>query len=183
MSFCRKCGTELGQVDFFCGKCGMPRNGNRSNDNTRNQESHQRSKAPRVNAMETKEGRARFDEIVNKKNASASAQRKRRWIICIFLLSICVASALFASVFQVRVWFLVSGVLFFASLLKGSHALNTAPDYWTQADYYSIPGSRNQQGEHNCIYCGNRGIYTHGAYASSIEYSDCSRCKTTLWLA
>lgn len=56
----------------------------------------------------------------------------------------------------------------------------------SQSQYYSLPGSRFDNGDHRCIYCGSRakdgrGIYTHGQYKSNTKFHDCSRCSRQLF--
>lgn len=51
----------------------------------------------------------------------------------------------------------------------------------TQAEYYSISGSRRPDGKHRCIFCGNPGIYTQGEYAGSTKYAQCSKCREPLF--
>ncbi len=55
-----------------------------------------------------------------------------------------------------------------------------------QKEYYTLPGSRFDDGDHRCIYCGRRardgrGIYTHGRYKSDVKFHDCSKCKSLLY--
>lgn len=57
----------------------------------------------------------------------------------------------------------------------------------THRQYYSIPGSKFDNGDHRCIYCGNRGsngrgIYTHGQYKSHKKFHDCSKCSKNLYV-
>lgn len=183
MPFCKKCGTTIGNSDAFCAKCGTSQNDNVANNHTNYQQDNRRPRPPRVNAIDTKEGRARFDEIVSEKNSDASVKRKKRWTISAFLLALCLVTVLMSLILKVGILFIAGGILLIASLLMGAHAWDTEPDVWTETDYYSIPGSKNAHGEHRCIYCGNRGTYPHGAYASNIQYTDCTKCKKTLWLA
>lgn len=51
-----------------------------------------------------------------------------------------------------------------------------------ESDYYALPFSRDEQGNHRCIFCGNPGIYRHGKYKSTTRYADCSKCKKNLWI-
>ena len=56
----------------------------------------------------------------------------------------------------------------------------------SQSQYYSLPGSRFDNGDHRCIFCGmrgrnGRGIYTHGQYRSSTKFHECSKCKELLY--
>lgn len=71
----------------------------------------------------------------------------------------------------------IAVLIFFGSM--GSKSIS-------QSQYYSLPGSRFDNGDHRCIICGNRakygrGIYTHGQYRSSTKFHECSKCKTELF--
>ena len=55
-------------------------------------------------------------------------------------------------------------------------------DRWlSQAEYYSITGSCDHNGEHRCIFCGNKGIYRQGEYAGNTKYAQCSKCQEALF--
>lgn len=67
--------------------------------------------------------------------------------------------------------------IFFGSM--GQKAIN-------ESQYYSLPGSRFENGDHRCIFCGlrakdGRGIYTHGQYKSSTKFHECSKCQKELF--
>lgn len=47
-------------------------------------------------------------------------------------------------------------------------------------DYYAIAHSR-VDGEHRCIFCGNRGIWRKGVYKSNEVIHNCSQCKKELY--
>jgi hypothetical protein len=49
--------------------------------------------------------------------------------------------------------------------------------------YYSLPFSKGQGGEHRCIFCGNRGIRRRGEYKTTITYSNCSKCGQQLFVS
>jgi hypothetical protein len=71
----------------------------------------------------------------------------------------------------------ISVLIFFGSI--GSTSIS-------RSQYYSLPGSRFDNGDHRCIFCGNRaqygrGIYTHGQYRSSTKFHECSKCKEELF--
>lgn len=48
-------------------------------------------------------------------------------------------------------------------------------------DYYSIPHSRDSNGDHRCVLCGNKGIYRQGEYKTQNTHSSCTKCKTHLY--
>lgn len=51
------------------------------------------------------------------------------------------------------------------------------------AEYFSITGARMENGKPRCIWCGHVGVYTHGAYAVSTKYHDCSGCGKTMYVS
>jgi len=52
----------------------------------------------------------------------------------------------------------------------------------SEAEYRSLPGSTDAAGRHRCVHCGRRGIFRRGAYASNATWSDCSSCRTHLFV-
>lgn len=53
--------------------------------------------------------------------------------------------------------------------------------YMSQSEYYSIPGSTDDRGEHLCVHCGNRGIFRKGKYKTNNSYANCSKCQGRLF--
>lgn len=51
----------------------------------------------------------------------------------------------------------------------------------SQWEYQQIPHAMLNPTTQQCIWCGNRGIYTHGQYKSNAMYNRCSKCKTVLY--
>ena len=50
----------------------------------------------------------------------------------------------------------------------------------SKREYYKLPGSRFDNGDDRCMYCGHRGrhgrgIYTHGEYKEDTKYHECSK--------
>jgi hypothetical protein len=50
------------------------------------------------------------------------------------------------------------------------------------AEYYALPGSRDQFGEHRCIQCGGRGQWKSTPYATNLTAVACSTCKAHLFI-
>jgi hypothetical protein len=50
-------------------------------------------------------------------------------------------------------------------------------------EYYQIPYSKDNNGQHQCIFCGNHGIYKHGQYKTNYIYNKCSKCKKLLFMS
>lgn len=58
----------------------------------------------------------------------------------------------------------------------------------SHSQYYSLPGSRYENGDHRCIHCGargrdGRGIYIHGQYKSNAKFHECSKCSKRLFVS
>lgn len=71
-------------------------------------------------------------------------------------------------------------MVFYAALaLTG--VLRGRARWLTRAEYYSLSDSRDESGEHRCVFCGHRGIHTQGEYASNVKYSRCSACQEPLF--
>ncbi|ATB42945.1 hypothetical protein CYFUS_008424 [Cystobacter fuscus] len=49
------------------------------------------------------------------------------------------------------------------------------------SNYYSIPHSNDAEGEHRCIFCGNRGIWRKGVCRTNDKIANCSKCKAQLF--
>lgn len=49
-------------------------------------------------------------------------------------------------------------------------------------DYYGLPHSRDADGEHRCIFCGNRGVWRRGEYRTENTHAHCSKCQEHLYV-
>ena len=47
--------------------------------------------------------------------------------------------------------------------------------------YHSLPDSLTKEGEHQCLFCGNLGIYRSSPYKTNITECRCSKCKEHLF--
>jgi ribosomal protein L37AE/L43A len=48
--------------------------------------------------------------------------------------------------------------------------------------YYTIPSSKDEQGNHRCIFCGNKGIHKSTIYRTSITVNTCTKCRKQLFV-
>jgi hypothetical protein len=56
------------------------------------------------------------------------------------------------------------------------------PNRWlSSSEYYSFPGSRFENGQHRCIFCGAKGIFRQGEYKTDNKYAQCSKCESSLF--
>lgn len=171
MAHCTQCGYSIAANDRFCGKCGAPLHGSQT---TRQRYGEERRRRPEfVAALKTEEGQRAFQELQARKAASS---RTALWAALALAAVMAGGGFLFSKPDTAAVIGIVSAVL---AVVGTMCALSLRS--WSEADYYSIPGSRDSTGEHRCIHCGHRGIYRHGQYKSNTKYADCSKCKANLW--
>jgi hypothetical protein len=52
----------------------------------------------------------------------------------------------------------------------------------SEIEYRTLPGSTDAAGQHRCVYCGKRGIYRRGAYASNSTWHECTGCRKHLFV-
>ncbi len=81
----------------------------------------------------------------------------------------------------------VTPIVSLLSILNAVHAAALVfHTYISKKTYYLLPGSRYENGDHRCIYCGHRGkqgrgIYANTPYKSLYKLFDCSICGSTLY--
>lgn len=51
----------------------------------------------------------------------------------------------------------------------------------TEQYYYTLPGSRDSEKNHKCIFCGNKGIYKSTIYQTNTVVNSCSKCQKPLF--
>jgi hypothetical protein len=169
MSHCTQCGHARASRDRFCSTCGHPHDGAPAAPHA-----ERAARRPAfVPALRTPDGAKVHDALVRRK--------RRRTIQFRVVLSACALLGLGGAWWLMRsggAWPLALG----ATVVSGLLMVLVDPRRWREAEYYSVPGSRDADGEHRCIHCGHRGIHRHGKYRSNTTYADCSRCKEPLWV-
>lgn len=171
MANCTQCGTPAKPGDKFCGKCGHQFGGAnpRRDGQDRRNGSHQHARpAAILPALQTPSGLARFDEIWSSRRQHAKSVRTA----CLLLSCLGFGAAFVAYQAHSDAAF-AFGIVSFIILAVAARA--GAGAYMKEADYYSIPGSRDDSGNHRCIRCGNRGIFRKGEYKTANKYANCSK--------
>lgn len=175
MANCTQCGTPANTGDKFCGKCGHqfagPNTHRDSQDRRHGRHHHQHQHArpaAALPALQTPSGMARFDEIWANRRSHAKNVR----VACLVLSALGFVAAFIA--YQAHSDAAMPfGVVSFIILAVAAGA--GAGEYMKEADYYSIPGSRDESGNHRCIRCGSRGIFHKGQYKTNNKYANCSK--------
>jgi uncharacterized membrane protein len=116
-------------------------------------------------------------EAINQLAQSLAVKRKSQLYLriaaaAVFLLGL--LGALTAAGF-LSFWVSVVAVIFILNKANGTPVT-------LAAEYYALPGSRDQFGEHRCIQCGGRGQWKSTPYATNSTAVACSTCKAHLFI-
>jgi hypothetical protein len=128
------------------------------------------------------------DISINEFNNKLSLKKKNRTNIALtisILVIIGYCLALFINLdydtimtFSVSYGIVPSGFVIFiaASLLMWA-----AGTQLNSSEYRALPDALNQHGEHQCLFCGGRGIYKSTIYRTNTVLCKCSKCKKHLF--
>jgi len=167
---CFECGEEVLSDAEFCHKCGR----------------RVKSKSPQ-STLPPKAKRGPDEQLIARSKAelddlrlgiakSAGQNNKQMWLWVGFFSVI--TFLVFTSSNNLDWYSVIPGLIVVIALTRMAHK-----DRWlVMKEYYSIGGSIDQNGEHRCIFCGNRGIFRKGEYASETTYAACSKCKSPLFI-
>jgi hypothetical protein len=166
---CFECGTALNYTDAFCGKCGR----RVSKESASSHRAEKRALDDELKRKSLIEYTA-LNEAIRANAARANGYAGPIILLMAVLLAVC----WFAPASSFRTWAaIVCGVI---AILAGL-AIQRADRWLTRGEYYSITGALDQRGEHRCIFCGARGIFRQGQYATNNSFAKCSKCQKSLF--
>lgn len=157
---CIVCKKVIGDNVSTCPHCG-------ANQNAASQIGPRGDSSSRVPAIQTTETKEKFQEIVN------GHEKARMTAVIVGIVSVVGGLGALATPAP------VVGIFGLLGLIASINIFNNA--HWTNDEYYSLPGSRDANGKHRCIHCGQIGIFNRGEYATNNKHSDCSKCETHLF--
>lgn len=175
MSFCEKCGHSLSPEAKFCGKCGAACTSTGDQPTWGQPERPTREAKPRARPVRegSQEGAKAYRELIALKAAA------RRIAFGAFTTAVLLGLASYVSfAAEASTLGVVIAVIAVAAAIVG--AVKWTPERLSVLEYARLPGAL-VEGGHQCISCGNRGIYRHTPYKTTTTLADCSRCKTALW--
>lgn len=176
--FCTQCGTPHDDSANFCQKCGTPLNATVA-EPQQVEPSRERRHNPQRQAIRS------FPQSVEQADTLIHEKWKRQFKLCCGAAIGIGAIGLLILFCCIQPVLSVGGFLFMLFLLLGclgvlSYGANRKI-YLSFAEYHALEGAATSNGKTRCIHCGNVGLYTHGAYAETTKYHDCSRCSKTLY--
>ena len=171
---CAQCRTANQPGQVYCSKCG----------NDLRAKSFRGGRRTFYFAMWGQEAQAQHQEMIGQLAERAKRTTRRvRWsaLLLAGVVAVLVRDSLREllsglNVTHVAIGFVV--VLFVGALLRCAPRVFLFP-----GEYFSIEGTKAHNGKPRCIWCGHVGVYTHGAYADSTKYHDCSGCGRTMYIS
>lgn len=156
---CFKCNHENAKGSKFCSNCGK-------NFQTKN--NHQNNQKPIQNIYPDNTAiQMHADRLKEKAHSPITA-----CIVYIIIL-------LVAFVFSLPSLVLFYCVAFVALIVP--FGIVSMTKIVTEEYYYTIPTAKDSNGEHHCIFCGNKGLYKSTIYKTSTTVNACSKCKAVLF--
>jgi hypothetical protein len=176
MKTCWDCSTALDPTAAFCSNCG--RQVRSKGGNVPRNEGLSQLRKGQEDALKKQSK----DELVALKERIIQAARARnRSLLPLLAGLVCfLLGAYFVNGGWGNLYVIIPGVSAFALMLDMAH--HNGQRWLYQAEYYSIAGSRDNDGKHRCISCGHKGIYVQGQYRTNAKFSSCSKCKKPLFV-
>lgn len=163
MGKCYDCGSDLVEGASYCAHCGREIISRKERERRHKIRTDQKDKEKIIIENSLKN----YSEYRSKIKEQASIRNP-----IVFIISI-VACLL---VYFLSLPFFILFILPFAMVFWVN------PARWLSSnEYYSISGSRFENGSHRCIFCGAKGIYRKGQYKTNNTYSYCSKCGKPLF--
>jgi hypothetical protein len=166
---CFDCDADLTPGKRFCGNCGREIRKHNGNGNLRKASGIPRKSFPIPEAMIALKAWE-----AAKEDQHTKLMRKLRIIAGIIML-----------VSGIYCWSqngdATAGVIFAAGALLLLFSLWACSLVRSEHVYYAFPGSRGANGEHQCIFCGGRGVHKRTPYQTNSTIANCSKCRENLW--
>jgi hypothetical protein len=170
---CFTCGATLDVHAGFCSSCGRQIK-KPSPDHRGNQPSGTHNQS----AMITESAKA-YDLLYQ---AISVAEKKARVNYIKFLLLMLFLCLAVAVLLPSSRFIIFSPVLLFPLIIFVVQGMPGKGRWAVESEYYSLPHSK-ANGHHRCIFCGAKGIYRKGQYASNYVYSRCTKCSGNLYVS
>lgn len=151
---CWDCEKEINKSMSFCSNCG------------KSLKPKSKEVAKNEIAFNNADSIVQMNSILNKK-------RKNNFIL-LGVATIIFLIALYNYFGQYSLYFIAFGYFMIAVLLLKPPVLN-------ENQYVSLPNSKNNQGQHQCIFCSNKGIWKSTIYKTSVIEHKCSKCHKVLY--
>lgn len=162
MKFCPDCGVKRPKNTNIC-VCGFDFEKHHKKQNLKNKHIHQ----------SIKQQFEQSSEDIKLYSEQISKRRMNHFYVW---------STIAAIAFTICTLFYDTSINFIIGFVFILVCLNIFQLKLTKNQYYSLKSSRNKNGEHQCIFCGNKGIYKSTIYKTSSVVHKCSKCQQTLFV-
>lgn len=78
-------------------------------------------------------------------------------------------------------FFVFHDALIFVAIVGVILLLSSSKTHLNSKQYHSLCDSKADNGEHQCVFCGNHGIYRCTTHNTNITECHCSKCKQHLF--
>lgn len=156
---CFKCEHVNTAGSQFCSKCGRDFHSKKNN--------HKKSQPDTQKFPE--------EQAVSMYNARLQEKKYNSAFVAIVYL-FAVGLTYYINAKDMHAFLIISGIISMFALVGFFQRKHMTYDY-----YYTIPTSKDINGQHQCILCGNKGIYKSTIYRTSTVVHSCSKCSQPLF--
>lgn len=160
MNFCPTCGTKRASNVCTCGY------------QFERKKTQHREHCPKYTFVRDENAIAQLNSI--------RSDRAKNYFTVITIITTCLAVAIDVEMYQSKniepytyaIPFIVAWMFSLIGLTKTEN---------NEQEYYSLPNTKNDNGQHQCLFCGHRGIYKSTIYKTNTVVSKCSKCEEELF--
>ena len=182
---CFDCGADLAAGIRLCGNCGREirnRNGNSNRNGSRREPSGgSRQTFPIAEALTALEAWKAAKQ--NRHTKRQQTQRITAGIAMLLSASFC-GSQIGMTRFTLGADpapAVIAEFIFVAATVILLSSLRRCVLFPSEREYYTLPGAHAATGEHQCVFCGGRGVHKKTPYKTNSTVADCTKCRANLW--
>lgn len=170
---CFACGVTLDVHAGFCSSCGRQIK-KRSPDHRSDQPSSAHNQAAMI--AESAKAHTLLHQAISAAGKKARIKHIKFWL---FMMLLCLVVTFLVPFARQIIY---SPVILFMLIIFAVQGMPSKGRWVVESEYYSLPHSK-ENGHHRCIFCGAKGIYRKGQYASNCVYSRCTKCSGNLYVS
>lgn len=111
------------------------------------------------------------EENIDNFKSAKKYKKRQNFSINILLLALALVTS----------FFFFHEALIFVAIIGAILILAAAKTHLNSKQYHSLCDSKTVSGNHQCVFCGNHGIYRSSPHNTNITECRCSKCKQHLF--